>query len=218
MPLRLIKDKEDFERIPMVIERDNVFQLDMILRSHHQSFKKLYMASIDVAKAFPSVLHKALIEALRSFGMPAEFLRYTEYLYENRFTILQGQGWNSDKIIPKRGVRQEDPLSSPTFNILTHRLLKNLPRQVGVDIEKHSINASAFVDDMNLYSRTPRGLQALIDSSVEFLSQCGMSINTEKSFALGFKPSAKDKISTGDTNTTFKTTGRFFKTMTRGCT
>ena len=127
------------------------------------------MAPVDVAKAFPSVSHPALIESMRSFGVPQQFLRYVELVYRQVYTILQGQGWISYKITPKRGVRQGDPLSSPIFNMLRHRMLEALPKEVGVRFGDQTTNASAFVDDVNLYATTPRGLQALLNKMVEFL-------------------------------------------------
>lgn len=73
--------------------RDNIFQLDFILKQCYQNFESLYMVSVDIAKAFPSVSHPALIEALHSFGIPAQFINYISNVYRKGFTILQGQGW-----------------------------------------------------------------------------------------------------------------------------
>ena len=40
---------------------DNEFQLDLIQRHHHTYHKALYIASIDVAKAFDTVAHSAIM-------------------------------------------------------------------------------------------------------------------------------------------------------------
>ena len=183
--------------------RDNIFQLDMILRQHHLSLKPLYMASLDVAKAFPSVSHPSLLAAMSSFGVPPAFVQCVRHVYERGHTILQGQGWTSGRIYPKRGVRQGDPLSSPIFNLLTHRLLNSLSNDIGVRFGQRKTNASAFVDYVNLYATTPRGLQCLIDQMQSFLLSCGMKVNIDKSFTLGFRPSGRSKINTVDTHSRF---------------
>lgn len=104
-------------------------------------------------------------------------------------------------------MRQEDPLSSPLFNIVTHRLVERLPSDVGVSLGNTTFNATAFVDDLNLYASTPKGSQLMVDGVVQFLAVCGMSINTDKSSTLGFKPSGKHKMSTVDIKTEFKIAG-----------
>lgn len=196
--------------------RDNTFQLDMILRQHYRSLKPLYIASVDITKAFPSVSHPCLLECMRSFGVPSEFVRYIEGVYRRGYTILQGQGWTSDKIYPRRGVRQGDPLSPPIFNLMTHRLLQSLSPDVGVKVGEKQANASAYVDDLYLYAGTPAGLQDSIYRINEFLTSCGLSINIDKSFTLGFRPSGRDKKMTVDTKNTFGIDGRRLRSIRRG--
>ena len=60
---------------------DNVFQLEMILRQQYQSLKPLNMASLDVAKAFPSVSRRPLLMAMPSFGVRTQFVEYMERVY-----------------------------------------------------------------------------------------------------------------------------------------
>ena len=112
-------------------------------------------------------------------------------------------------------MRQGDPLSSPLFNMLTHRMLEALPKEKGVRIGDQTTNASAFVDDVNLYATAPRGLQALLNKMVKFLNQCGLSINIDKSFTLGFRPSPKDKISAIYVERKFKVGERSLRRITR---
>ena len=71
------------------------------------------------------------------------------------------------------------------------------------------------MDDVNLYATTPKGLQTLLDRMNEFLAQCGMNININKSFVLGFEPSPRDKISTIDIKTRFTVGGRELKSLRR---
>ena len=196
--------------------RDNTFQLDMILRQHYRSLKPLFIASVDIAKAFPWVSHPCLLECMRFFGVPSDFVRYVEGVYRTGYIVLQGQGWTSDKIYPRRDVRQGDPLSPPIFNHMTHRLLEHLSPDVGDNVGEKHTNASAYADDIYLYAYTPTGLQDSIDRLSEFLTSCGMSINPDKSFTLGFRPSGRDKKMTVDTINSFEIDGRRLRTIKRG--
>lgn len=47
---------------------DNVFLLDLILRYHHKQHKSLYVASLDIAKAFDSVSHTTINET-KDYGL-----------------------------------------------------------------------------------------------------------------------------------------------------
>lgn len=181
--------------------RDNILMLDYILKQQNQLLKPLYMASLDVEKAFPSVSPKALLEGIRAFGAPDEFMSYMSFVYANGYTILHGQNWHSGRLVPCRGVLQGDPLSSPLFNILRHKLLKELPKETGIRVGGEVVNATAFVDDINLYAETPRGLQLMIKKASDFMHTCGISFNIDKSFTLGFRPSGRDKITTLDIST-----------------
>jgi len=49
---------------------DNTFLLDTLLRYHRKKYKPLYMAALDISKAFDSVSHPAIIATLRNIGVP----------------------------------------------------------------------------------------------------------------------------------------------------
>lgn len=73
---------------------DNIFLLDTLLRVHRKRFRPLYMASLDVSKAFDSVSHPAIVAALANVGVP-EPIRYLLNIYKNSTTVLEGNGWTS---------------------------------------------------------------------------------------------------------------------------
>ena len=91
--------------------RDNTVLLHAILRSRMASHRSLYIATIDIAKAFDSVEHYALVAASEAAGLPSELLDYVKEYYARGSTMLFGAGWNSAPQRMTRGVRQGDPLS-----------------------------------------------------------------------------------------------------------
>uniref|UniRef100_A0A1A9VZG3 Reverse transcriptase domain-containing protein n=1 Tax=Glossina brevipalpis TaxID=37001 RepID=A0A1A9VZG3_9MUSC len=173
---------------------DNAVLLDIILRSIKAKFHCCYMASLDVSKAFDSVSHNTIIGALRSCGFPEEFVLYLEEFYKSANTVLLGDGWASS-VKPKRGVKQGDPLSPIIFNIIIDKLLKMLPNEVGVRVGDSSFNSLAFADDLILFASTPSGLQLLLDTTNEFLKQCGLCLNTAKCITISIKGQPKQKNS-----------------------
>ena len=95
---------------------DNVFLLDHILRYHHTHHKTLYIASVDVAKAFDTVAHSAIMQTLGARDCLEPMLGYLKSVYSDATTTITSDGWQSHAIHPRHGVRQGDPLSPCTFN------------------------------------------------------------------------------------------------------
>ena len=97
--------------------------------------------TLDIAKAIPSVEHSSIVECLRAAGLPSSMIRYIELYYSNGTTTLNGSDWVSPPILPTRGVKQGDPLSSVLFNIVIDHLLRSLPRECGLRFDGGVIRA-----------------------------------------------------------------------------
>ncbi|CAL7932962.1 unnamed protein product [Xylocopa violacea] len=196
--------------------RDNTFLLDLILKYHHNRFKNVYMASLDVQKAFDSISHIALVNVMRTHGCPKQFVEYVSNTYKDGTTILEGNGWTSSSILQEKGVKQGDPLSPIIFNMVMNQLLKKLTPEIGCRVGRECVNAAAFADDLILFAETPRGLQNLIDTATQYLRSCGLTINIGKSLTIGIRANAKLKKTAVDVQTKFNCDGRILRTLGRG--
>ncbi|KAH8385449.1 hypothetical protein KR093_011054 [Drosophila rubida] len=114
-------------------------------------------------------------------------------MYEGGGTSLNGRGWSSQEFVPARGVKQGDPLSPLMFNLVFDRLLRSLPSEIGVSVGNARTNAAAFADDLMLFASTPKGLQTLLDTTVDFLSSVGLTLNANKCFTISVKGQLKQK-------------------------
>lgn len=193
---------------------DNVFLLDMILRYHHKCHKPLFIASLDIAKAFDSVAHKTIQETLQIMGVPIPLVEYVGDVYSKSTTRLCCESWTSEKIKPTCGVKQGDPMSPIIFNTIIERLLKELPSDVGARIGGLTVNAAAFADDMLLFASTPIGLQKLLDSSIAFLSKCGLQVNASKCLTVSLRNVPREKKTVVD-ETVFLCQGRVLPALRR---
>lgn len=177
---------------------DNVFLLDLVLRYHHDRHKPLHLASIDVAKAFDTVSHAAILETLKARGCPGPMLEYVETLYADSTTTISADGWHSHAIHPTQGVRQGDPMSPHIFNMVLDGLLRKLPQDIGASIDGVRVAAAAFADDLVLTASTAFGLQRLLDCAEGFLTACGMAVNVGKSFTVSLGTVPRQKKTTVD--------------------
>lgn len=183
---------------------ENVVLLDMAIRYHHRKHRKMFMAVLDMAKAFDSVSFPALFSSIKAKGIPEPMIEYIQNIYREGTTILQHGGWQSDPIHPTCGVRQGDPLSPVMFNMVIDGLLGSMKSGIGVDIDGIKLNILAFADDIVLLASTKEGLQSLIDRVADFLGRCGLEANAEKCATLAIQGVPKQKKTTINPSCTFK--------------
>lgn len=214
--IRLIKfDKRQRAFLPTDGCAANILELDLILKYHRKHLKPLFMASMDIAKAFDSISHKTLRETLIVMGLPAEMSEYLVDSYKRSKTMISFNGWRSEEIHPTCGVKQGDPLSPLIFNMVIDRLIRQLPPEVGSQIGPVKYNALMFADDMLIFAVTPEGLQLLLDTVTGFLQKCGLNINVGKSFTVSIRTISKMKKSAVDGNQRFKCGGRELPALKR---
>jgi len=69
---------------------DNVFLVDMVLRYHRNKHRSLFMATLDIAKAFDSVTHRTIGETLGSLGLPGPMVKYVMNMAKVLDSIVMG--------------------------------------------------------------------------------------------------------------------------------
>lgn len=171
---------------------ENVMVLATVLHESKTKCKPLYMASVDLSKAFDSVSFSAIFEAAVNRGLSADFVNYLRYLYEDSSTVLTF-GNRCRLVKPGRGVRQGDPLSPVLFNLVLDTFLQDTKMDIAFRSGHLVVDAMAFADDLLLFASTRAGLQERLDSAQSFFASRGLSINTKKSFTLSLIPSGRDK-------------------------
>lgn len=201
--------------MPIDGSAEGVFLMDMLLRHHRQTFKPFFMASLDLTKAFDSVTHSTVSDTLTFKGIPSTIKDYIMYGYQHSYTRISGEDWISEPIHPTCGVKQGDPLSPIIFNMLIDRMFELLPKEVGVDVAGVRHNAIAFADDLVFVASTPEGLQLILNTAHDYLSKCGLHINTNKSFSVALKNVPHVKKSVVDNTIRFSIEGRHLPAMRR---
>lgn len=172
---------------------ENVSLLHHCITLSRRAKKSIYIAVLDLTKAFDSVSHHSLMRAMRSFRAPEMLQDYLADLYEKSLTKLDISGRLSNEMRPMRGVRQGDPLSPLLFNMMIDEGLRTLPTNLGIDLGGERLNALAFADDLVLMARTKEALQVLLNQMNGFLRARGMTMNISKSFicAIGYDSKRK---------------------------
>lgn len=175
---------------------DNVVRLNAILKKAWKSRRELLIVSLDVAKAFDSVSHEAVLRLLGWRGAPPAFVEYVRSCLARSSLRMRWGGARSGVVRVGRGVRQGDPMSPFLFNLIMDYVLGGLPEKVGFRLGApgQRVNAMAYADDVLLFASSEIGMRALLRAAASGLADCGLAVNPEKSWLLYLNPSGRQKL------------------------
>jgi hypothetical protein len=114
----------------------------------------LVAVQLGIAKAFDTLPHKAIDEALERLGLPSGVRESIMNSYTNLSTHIEYAGSNAEVSL-SRGVKQGDPILASIFNAIMDPLLDQLEQMKGYEInDSHSISALAYTHDLIFLSDT----------------------------------------------------------------
>jgi len=166
---------------------ENTEILKHVIKTAKQQKRSIYIAWLDVRKAFDSVSHESLLHAASRAGCPPPLLEYIKTIYANGRTRLKVGGKLSDPIRVTQGVKQGDPLSGVLFNLVIDWALAALDRNIGFRLGEQLLSHLAFADDVVLISATQAGLQRQIDRFSDHLKKSGLLMNADKCATLSIQ-------------------------------
>ena len=159
---------------------ENTEILKNVIKTAKAGPRDLYIAFLDVRKAFDSVSHGSLILAAQRAGCPSPLLAYIKHIYAHGRTRLKIGGRLSEPISVAQGVKQGDPLSCILFNLVVDWALDALDRNIGFKLGEQLLSHLAFADDVVLVAETQAGLQRQIDAFSGHLAKSGLFMNAGK--------------------------------------
>ena len=143
----------------------------MIDQRCHEWGITMSAATIDFMKAFESITHKSILDALKSCGIEIDYIHLLKISPPEKFsrdqkaTVLTGE--ESDMFEIKKGTKQGDPLSSLLFNtVLQKALEEDIPRWQkkrgrGIclgDNDHDCLTNMRFADDVLLFASSKEQL------------------------------------------------------------
>lgn len=169
---------------------DAVRILRMIIEKYAEWGEDLWIATLDVEKAFDRVRHSRLFEALLAGGVDASVIAALRRLYSDlQASVVAMPEEESIRFQIERGVRQGDPLSPLLFNLIIHQVLEEVRglwkrrgygTNVGASIRGERLTHVAFADDMTLVTTTWASMKRMLSMLRNALAQRGLALHPSK--------------------------------------
>ncbi|EEC11280.1 reverse transcriptase SR3-right, putative [Ixodes scapularis] len=192
---------------PMNECAENILLLSTALKEARQKLRLLYLASIDMAKAFDRVSTEAILRGALWNQFDDSFMAYLKELYSTSHTTLQFEREDL-RVQPTTGVRQGDSRSPILFKMVVDELLCSVDPNITVRSDGFALDTMAFADYLVVLASTPQSLQQRLDDLAVFLEPRGLAIHVNKSFTLALQPSGRDKKIKVLTTTDFTINGQ----------
>jgi len=171
---------------------ENVAVLASLLMDARSRRRELHAASLDFAKAFDSVSHGAITNALAGLGLPHGLIDIG-HTYAHSSTMFEVRGVRSELSGIGRGVRQGDPLSPVLFCLVVDVVMRAIPADVGYQLGEHRINSITYADDVLLFAATKWGLQTCLRVVEDKAREMGLLFQGKKCSVLSLVPSGREK-------------------------
>ena len=183
---------------------DMIFVARQLQEKSREQNRDIFMAFIDLSKAFDTVSRELLWKLLEKLGIPPTFLTILQQFHEGMKAQVQAEGLQSDPFDVKVGVKQGCVLAPILFIIfllavyqLTHAALGE---QAGIGIQfrldgnlfnirrlqantkttlSHILELQ-YADDCAIVAHSQHDLQRALDVFHSVYSSLGLQVNTQK--------------------------------------
>ena len=130
----------------------------------------MWTATVDFMKAFDSVSHKSVWDALKSCNVDQGYISFLKKIYKNQKASVQTDEESNIFDILK-GTKQGDPLSSQLFNtVLQYSLKDDIQRWqkkkgMGIYLSDHDhdcLTNLRFADDVILFATSKEQIRKML--------------------------------------------------------
>ena len=149
---------------------DHSFCLAQIQEKAHEWQQEVWVVAIDFVKAFDSVDHAPLFDALRSQALADVYVELLEAIYSGQKGSVRVD-CESRQFCISRGVRQGDPMSPLLFNAALEQIVAKCKkgwsdRRFGINIKEGSerLTNLRFADDLLLVATSLADLSEMIQN------------------------------------------------------
>ena len=189
-----------------------IFAARQLFEKSREQHRNLYVAFIDLSKAFDSVDRTLLWSILQKSGCPRHFVQLIRSLHDGMRASIRVGDEISDPFEVSRGVKQGCVLAPVLFNLyvrcITFLLAQTLDkdRQITLNyrtdrnlfdykklkartkISQTQLLELQYADDCAMVADSPESLQVALSHTSEFYAKLGLKINIGKTELIQYSP------------------------------
>ncbi|GFO20732.1 endonuclease-reverse transcriptase [Plakobranchus ocellatus] len=126
---------------------DHIYTLNQVIEKSNEYNLPLCVGFIDYEKAFYSVEHFAIFDALRKININETYVTILENIYRNASARVHIDNLESEPFPIHRGVRQGDPISPKLFTAAIEMISRKADLEHGLNVDGETLTNLRFADD-----------------------------------------------------------------------
>jgi len=164
---------------------DAIFTMKSTIKHFTDRGSSVYIASLDIRKAFDRVSHFKLYKSLLDARVPVIIVDVLSNWYSKLYYAVRWNSALSAQFAVFSGVRQGSCISPAIFNVFMNVFIKQLKQLgVGCHISSLFLGCILYADDLLLLSPSVIGLQSMLDKCFEVGKVLSLEFNAEKSHCI----------------------------------
>lgn len=164
--------------------QDHIFTIKQIIEKNHG--KNIYLAFLDLEKAFDSVPRKELWNSLKRRNINENLITNIASIYKRTRNYVRTNNTQSEEFRTNEGLRQGGVLSPTLFNIILDDITKEVKDKVKKlligywNMEPIYLSQCSFADDLMICAKNEDELQKNLEIWHTALRQRNLKINLDK--------------------------------------
>ena len=158
---------------------DPLYAVTQVLEKTTEYNIPLYMAIVDYEKAFDSIQHRAVFEALRPHGVQEKYVNIIKETYAEGTAQIRTEKLGG-KIKITKEVRQGDTLSPVMFTAAVEEIFKGMNIEAGININGVRLSNLGFAGDIILFAESEEKLKYILEDLNNECKRDGMKLNKKK--------------------------------------
>ena len=158
-----------------------IFMLQETVSHFVSRGSSIFVASLDIQKAFDKVNHSKLLDSLVRANVPRWIIVILVNWYDKLVVAVRWKSATSEYFRVSSGVRQGSSLSPALFNLFINSFITDLrSSNSGCKINGHFVGAIMYADDLIILSASLQGLQRMLHVCESVSIELSLKFNCKK--------------------------------------